>query len=211
MQRGRSGMWRGRSARGGGGTNAGASNAWTPGQARGDGGGAGGTTRPGKTIRRVMVWRSRVPFHQPVTPGLTRGPGGGAGSIDGAVGWGQSSSGYRSRHVGLCLSINASFQLLLQRFNAFSLVIAAVHRSVELVPDEGMDAVATRETLRQVVLVLPDPPDEVGGLSDVQCPVPFVGKDVDARLPFHVLLFQRSVGGDVHPTVGNDRQDEEKL
>ena len=56
------------------------------------------------------------------------------------------------------------------------------HGVMAFIPDQRMYAVTLRESLYQIVLVLPDSLDKIGGDSNIQCPVALTGKDVHARL-----------------------------
>ena len=76
--------------------------------------------------------------------------------------------------------MRSTFQLRCHSLIAFSPGDGAFHCGVKFVPDELMDAVLLGETLYEVVFVLPDSLDEVGGDAGVEGAVAFAGEDVDA-------------------------------
>ena len=54
------------------------------------------------------------------------------------------------------------------------------HFVAGFLPDQVVDVVFFRETFDHVVLVLPDPLDQIGGNSDIERAVALAGEDVDA-------------------------------
>ena len=87
----------------------------------------------------------------------------------------------RSRHCGLAFSISSIFQALFHSLIAFSRAIADC-----IVPcssyQTSVNSVALRETVGEVVLVLPHPLPEVGSQAQVQRSVALAGENVDAGL-----------------------------
>ena len=60
------------------------------------------------------------------------------------------------------------------------------HRFRHLEMDKACDSVSAGKSPDCFCPMLPQATDEIGSHADVQGSVPAVGKDVDARLPFHL-------------------------